>query len=296
MYIFIAVVAASAYALQGTLMASFYRKMDPLSAIAYRGIALGFVMLPLLAFVPFDEFLRTSSFYGHFFLCAILAAIANWFVAKSYRSLPIGIVWALSESFRTITAVGFAILLLNEVLSGYQLAFIASLLVCVVILCLSKKEETTEAVSMKSTLTAITFTLLFGVFIGWSMTLIGSVARECNPLVLAFEWEFTIGLVACLFAFSRGITNSTSLSKISGSDFGKIMLYSSPTVLGTYAFAVATQMGSIAIVSAVLSVSTVAAAIAAYCFYKEKLTPKQYSLIAICCVIIAGLNLCESII
>lgn len=299
MYILIAVVAASAYALQGTLMASFYRKMDALSAIAYRGLALGLIMLPLLAFVPFEEFVKTSSFYGHIVICAVLAALGNWLVAQSYRSLPIGIAWALSESFRTITAIGFAILLLHEVLSGVQLAFIAGLLVCVTILCTNSTKNTANIqVSPAATFGGIAFTLGFGVFIGWSMSLIGSVARECNPLVLAFEWEFTIGLVGCLLASLRGILakNQNGLNKIDRLSFGRLALYSSPTVIGTYGFALASQMGSIAIVSAVLSVSTVAASLIAFLLYKEKLSPMQCSMIFVSCLIIAGLNLCEHIV
>ena len=303
MYIFIAVVAASAYALQGTLMASFYRKMDPLSAISYRGLALGLVMLPLLAFVPLEQFYKTSSFFGHILLCAVLAALGNWLVANSYKSLPVGVAWALSESFRTITAIGFAILLLHEALNAYQLGFIAALLVCVSILCTSSSSSSSgdsgkgpsRNVNPAATYAGIAFTMGFGVFIGWSMSLIGTVARECNPLVLAFEWEFTIGLIGVLFAWGRRLFKGKEhgLARINRLSFGKIALYSSPTVIGTYGFAVASQMGSIAIVSAVLSVSTVAAAIIAYLLYKERLSALQCGMIAVSCLIIAGLNLLE---
>lgn len=304
MYILIAVVAASAYALQGTLMASFYRKMDPLSAISYRGLALGLVMLPLLAFVPAEQFYKTSSFFGHILLCAVLAALGNWLVANSYKSLPVGVAWALSESFRTITAIGFAILLLHEALNPYQLGFIAALLVCVSILCTSSSSSSSSGGSGKdpvrnanpaATYAGIVFTMGFGVFIGWSMSLIGTVARECNPLVLAFEWEFTIGLIGVLLAWGRRLLKDKEhgLASINRLSFGKIALYSSPTVIGTYGFAVASQMGSIAIVSAVLSVSTVAAAIIAFLLYKERLTALQCGMIAVSCLIIAGLNLLE---
>lgn len=301
MYILIAVVAASAYALQGTLMASFYRKMDPLSAISYRGLALGLVMLPLLAFVPAEQFYKTSSFFGHILLCAVLAALGNWLVANSYKSLPVGVAWALSESFRTITAIGFAILLLHEALNPYQLGFIAALLVCVSILCTSSSssggsgKDPARSANPAATYAGIAFTMGFGVFIGWSMSLIGTVARECNPLVLAFEWEFTIGLIGVLLAWGRRLLKGKEhgLASISRLSFGKIALYSSPTVIGTYGFAVASQMGSIAIVSAVLSVSTVAAAIIAYLLYKERLTALQCGMIAVSCLIIAGLNLLE---
>lgn len=300
MYIFIAVVAASAYALQGTLMASFYRKMDPLSAISYRGLALGLVMLPLLAFVPLEQFYKTSSFFGHILLCAVLAALGNWLVANSYKSLPVGVAWALSESFRTITAIGFAILLLHEALNAYQLGFIAALLICVSILCTSSSSSNSgkapaNGKNPAATYAGIAFTMGFGVFIGWSMSLIGTVARECNPLVLAFEWEFTIGVIGVLFAWGRRLFKGKEhgLASISRLSFGKIALYSSPTVIGTYGFAVASQMGSIAIVSAVLSVSTVAAAIIAYLLYKERLSTLQCGMIAVSCLIIAGLNLLE---
>ncbi len=253
-------------------------------------------MLPLLAFVPVDQILATSSFYGHILLCAILAALGNWLVAYSYRSLPVGIAWALSESFRTITALAFAIVLLHEVVSPYQLAFIAGLLVCVTILCTSSGRKKDSKITPAATFAGVAFTLGFGVFIGWSMSLLGSVARQCNPLVLAFEWEFTIGLVGLAIATGRGLSNGNYLTKIDRLSFGRIGLYSSPTILGSYGFALASQMGSIAIVSAVLSVSSVAAAIIAFLLYKEKLSPVQCGMIFISCLIIAGLNLVEKIV
>jgi hypothetical protein len=47
----LAIAATFGYSLQSTLMTSFYRSVDRLSAVALRGLSLGVTMLPLLLFV-----------------------------------------------------------------------------------------------------------------------------------------------------------------------------------------------------------------------------------------------------
>ncbi|MBZ0185171.1 MAG: EamA family transporter, partial [Candidatus Obscuribacterales bacterium] len=131
--------------------------------------------------------------------------------------------------------------------------------------------------------------------IGCAMGLIGAAARTTHPLLIVFLWELTIGLVALVAALTRGRLRGDGFEPISIADFRKVILYSSPTVIGTFGYAYAASIGSIAVISAVLSAGSVIAALIAFLLYRERLSAAQYTMIALCCAAIAGLNICESI-
>lgn len=294
MYIVIALIAAFAYALQGTLMASFYRKMDTLSVVAYRGLAIGLATLPLLFFLKASDFATVPSIMGSILLCSVVAACGNWFIANAVCRLPVGIASALLDSFRTVTAIALAIFFLGEMLNGIQFAFIGALLACVVTLCLSKKSAGSEPLPPAILFTGIAFALASGVSLGCAMGMIGATSRSTHPLLIVFLWELTIGLVAMGGAFARGKLKGgvmKGFSPISLKDFGRVVLCSSPTIIGTAGYAFAAKLGSIAVVSAVLSAGSVIAALIAFVLYRERLTSTQYAMIALCCTAIAGLNL-----
>lgn len=293
MYILIAILAASAYALQGTLMASIYRKMDPLSAISYRGLAIGCTSLPLLFFVPKEDFLIVPNFLLGIALCSCVGAFGNWFFAHSYKRLPVGVATALVSSFRTITAIGLAVYFLGEMLNSVQYAFIGLLLAFIAILSVSRNVASEAQFPRKEVMLGITFTLFSGIAIGCSMSLIGHTARAVHPLLIVFLWELSIGCFGFLLSFARSNVTDRKLDRINLATFRKIMLFSSPAVLGSFAFTYASKIGSIAIVSAVLSTATIFATAYALLFYREKLSWKQYAAIGCCCLAIVGLNLSE---
>lgn len=293
MYILIAVVSACAYALQGTLMASIYRKMDVLSAVGFRGLALGCTTLPLLLFVPKEDFCVVPSIMGSICLCSCFGAFGNWFLAHTYKRLPCGVASALINSFRTITAVMFAVVLLGEIVNQTQYLFIFSLLAFVGILSITRNASSEENFPRGAVFSGIAFSVICGVAIGSSMSLVGATAKAVHPLLMVFLWELTIGFFAMTLIFARYKITGVKLDKVSLLTFKKIMLFSSPTIIGTFGFVYATQLGSLAIVSAVLSLSAIFAAIYGLFFYREKLNRKQYALIALCCLAIAGLNICD---
>ncbi len=291
MYIFLSVLAACAWALSGTLMAGFYRKLDVVSASSYRGLALACVMLPMLLFVPIQDFATIPQYLPPIFYGSILVAIGNIVGAYSIRHLPIGIASALSTSFRTMTALAMAVYMLGEVLTGFQFALVGALMVCVILLSLSNKKSDFEGVNASAYFAGVAMTLLVGVVIGWSMTMIAAETKGMNSILLTVVWENTITAILLSAAVYRGLCTGNYFAKIDRQSFFKIALFSSPTIIGTMAFSVAVKLGFIGIVSAILSVGSVVSAILAFLLYKEKLTRLQVSFIALCCVAIAGLNL-----
>ena len=126
MFFLVAITATLAYAIQGTLMASVYRRFDKLSAVAYRGVSLGVTMSPLLLFAPREEFSKIPGILPLLLVASIGAAIANFCAAKSYSHLPIGVSSAVSMSFASIFATAIGIIFVGEKLTAQQCLFCAS--------------------------------------------------------------------------------------------------------------------------------------------------------------------------
>ena len=132
MALLIAVISALAYALQNVLMTKFYRSMDLASAIAYRGVSLGFTMLPLLFF---SHHLR-DIVQPHFLLTLLGAALTgvcgNWLGTFPFRHFAVGVASALTQSCLVLVSAVFGVFWLRE-----KLPASAILLVLIILLALS---------------------------------------------------------------------------------------------------------------------------------------------------------------
>jgi len=283
------IIATFNYALQGTLMASYYRRMDTLSAVAYRGLTLGLSMLPLLYFVPKDIWINLPTYATIILGASICAALGNWSIAIAYRVLPVGIASALATSFVALAAVINGIIFFEEFLSGFQLLCIFLILLGVCFLGLSKsKGPLPKEYNVRR---GIFQSLLFGIFLGLAIALVGSASREFHPFAVGYLWEFTIGIIAALVCLFRGLVGGKSLVVVSKKDFWTILLYSSPTVLGTGCYAMALTMGPIGVVATILSTGMVFSTILAFFFYGERLSARQWITMLFICLAIGALKL-----
>ena len=133
MFFIVALIATIAYAIQGTLMASYYRSMDQLSAVAYRGLSLGLSMLPLLLFVPSVDFGNVPSVAGSILIASVCAALGNLYIARAYCDLPVGIASGMAMSCAALLAGALGFFLLGEVLTPRQIFFSVLVLIAVVV-------------------------------------------------------------------------------------------------------------------------------------------------------------------
>ena len=290
MFLLYILAAIAGYALQSALMASYYRRMDQMSAVAYRGLSLGLTMAPVLLFVPAHSFAALAQ-TGHLVLLASLfAAFANWANASAFLFLSVGVAISLCMSVNVVVSSVLSFLLLGEVLSGMQIALIAALLTCVAALGLMKSHSSVN-VRTGSALRGMLLCAIYGVLICAAYVYVGSASRITSPLLVGYLWESIIGVLAFIAAIIRGLCGGTGMQKVCLRDFAKIALFSSPTVVGTGCYAIATTLGPIGLIAAALSTITVASAVLANIMYGEKLSRAQWLLIALACLLIAGLKL-----
>lgn len=283
----LAVLSVIGYALQNTLMTTFYRQHDRLSAVAYRGISLGVTMLPLIFFVPLREQPSVLPVLLVIFSAALAAALGNWTMAIALSALPIGIAIALGMSLATVVVVICGYFVFNEALSVIQLAMIAAILLGTFMLAVIKVVPAPRASYHIGR--GVISCIVFGVVMGASFVMVGFAARQSHPFIVGYIWEFSIGVMAVALALLRGRVGGAGFEVLSQRNFLKLALFSSPTVLGTGAYAVALANGPVAIVSAIGATSMVFSTLFARFIFKEKLMMAQWFVLFFVCGSVAAL-------
>ena len=270
-------------------MVSYYRRMDSLSAITYRGLTLGLSMLPLLFLADFNEFQRILDFLPYILAGSIFSALGNWCSANTYVHLPIGIGSALTMSAASIVAVLIGFLFLSEMLVASQIISIALILVGVFLLGVSKSNgPLPKKFNVPS---GLAYASMSGLFAGSAYSIIGTTARSFDPFIAGYMWEFMIGIIAASIACMRGMFGGRPLSPVSRNDFFRILKFCSPTLIGSGLYVYSMSIGPVGIATAIIGTMMVFSSIFASIIYKEKLSIKQWILIAFVCSIVVSLKL-----
>ena len=290
MFIPIVIFAALNNALQIALMAEYFRKMDTLSAVAYRGLSLAISMSPLLLFVPFDQVHIDGQFFIYIAGASVAAVIANWTMAIALHYLSVPISTALGFSFWSIVISLLAFIFAGESLTLKQTSLIVIIVGVSIILGIVQNTENHLLENNRKV--GVMLTLIFGIAIGSASLLVGKASRMYHPFATGYFWETGIGLLSAIIAFNRRWFSQQTLVKIKTKDFFRIMLFSAPTVLGTGLFAYSATQGKLAIVSAIFITATMLfSAILAYVRYREKLNLKQMLLFAAIILLIVTLKM-----
>lgn len=288
MYFGMALVATMAYALQGALLASYYRRMDRLSVVAYRGLSLALTMLPLLWWVePWDG---AAVWHAAPVLVAavVTSAVANWCNANALCCLPVGIAMALCTSFTAIFSVFLGYCVLGETLEAPQFGFIALLLAGVLLLGSLRSQGPLPAEYNLGR--GLVIAVCYGLFMSVGYVLVGIASRQVHPVLVGYLWEGGIGVFVACVALGRGRLGGASLARVSGREFGQILLYAAPTALGSALYPLATR-GAFILATAILSTMMVFSSLLAMLFYGERLTLRQWALMLFICLMVAGLRL-----
>jgi drug/metabolite transporter (DMT)-like permease len=270
-------------------MATYYRKMDTLSAVTYRGLSLAISMSPILFWVPKDQFGRIDLFVLPILGASILALLGNWAMAFAFRYLPVGIANSLLISFSTIIAALVSYLFYGEVISILQIVLIVAVLSSIFTLGLAKSNKTI-LIEIK-TKKGIAYSFLFGLMLGGGYTLIGMTSRQLHPFLVGYAWETTIGFIGVAIALGRGVVGGKFLSTVDKKEFGKILLAAFPTTIGTGFYALSMTMGPVAIATAILSTTMVFTTVMAHFVHHEQLTRKQWLLMILVCVFVFVLKI-----
>ncbi len=290
MFFLTALAAAMGYSLQNVLMAGYYRSMDTLSSITYRGLSLGISMTPVLLFVPSDEYGRIVLSVKPLLGAIILATLGNWAMAKTFRHLSVGIANSLLVSIATIVTAFISFVFYHEALSVTQVILIAAVFVSLFALGASKSSKTMPAEF--NVRKGIGYAFISGALLGGGFTLIGMTSRVLHPFLVGYTWEFGIGIAGAILAFGRGLSRpGAGLAGTSWARFWKILLCAAPTALGTAFLALSMTLGPVAVATAITSTTMVFTTLLAFLIYGEQLSLKQWLLLLLVCALVFGLKL-----
>ncbi|MEE1673921.1 DMT family transporter [Agarivorans aestuarii] len=295
MFFIIALTATFAYALQGVLMAKVYRQSDLLSAVAYRGLSLVLTMSPLLLLVPQSAYAGFVEQSMWLLLAASLAALANWANAIAFVRLPVGIASALSMAFTALFVGLLGELFLDESLSPMQWLMAGITLLAVLLLGASQTQNSSPKSADSAQyqpLIGIVASACYGGLMCLALILVAKMSRDSHPFLVGFSWEVMIGVVAMLMAFARGkFSGQAGMQKITLGQFKQILIFASPTVIGTACYALAMTLGPLAIAAAILSTMMVFSMLLGWWLLAEKPTLKQWVMISLVCISVIGLKI-----
>ncbi len=288
MFFLFALLATLAYALNNTLMTSYYRKVDLLLAVTIRGIGMGITMLPLLFIAGKNEIIAVMVFLPLILLASVCALIGNICIANAFKYLPIGIASALSMSFSAVVTALLSWQLNGEALTRSEIFWFSMILIGVFGIGFSKINSTSGQTYHvgKGVLSSIGFSLLLGV----CYIITADIAKKVNPLAVGYFWETSVGLIGLLILIPRYYSNRNLLKGLTKKDYGLAILYSIPGSIGTACYSLAVANGPVAIVTAVLGTMMVANSIFAWMIYREKLNYIQWILIVYVACMIVGLK------
>ncbi len=267
--------AAAGYSLQSTLMTYYYRRIDTLSAIAYRGLSLCISMSPLLLLAAPEDFESVKSVIPDILVASFASVLGAWCNANAYRYLHVGVATSMSMSFATLVVIAVSSLVFGEIILPVQFVLIVGLLSGVAFLGV-KRNIATAPKEHRPLLGALN-SMTFGSYLGLAYVLVGAASRESSPFIAAYVWEGAIGVFGFAIAALRSKLGETKLERITIRDFTKILLYSSPTVVGSGCYMYALTLGPMGVAAALTATMIVFSSIFAHFLYGEHLGKPQWA-------------------
>ncbi len=275
-----------AYGLQGSLQAKYIRKYDALTVGMIRNISLGVTMLPVLFFTSFENVVEMSKHLPVLFTASTIGALGLWCSFSSAHYLPIGFGTALRQVTHTLTAVGLGAVFFAELLSPIQILLLACIMFAGISLILVRTEH--DHLDARMAMRGIGLAILGGVIVAHSFYFLSLLSRETHPLVAAYFWEVGVGVVLAFFYIVRSRRGTKQdIQKITFTDARTIIVISLLTIIGTVSYASAATHGPYALVSGLMSMTTLVAVTLGWLLYSEHISRLQGLLmgISIACVI-----------
>ncbi len=289
MFWILALISMLGYTIQGTLMAHFIRKIDPLSIGFYRSITFFISLLPLLFLVDVSEIIAIKDFWFEISIAALLGAAAQWASFWTIRFFSVGIASAIKMGLFVIFSITLGVLFSDEFLTQAQV--LAVILILVGATALGIRKEKMPHLKPVGFLEGLLFLVSTSILLSVSVFFVAKVSRELSPWVSGYFWETGIAVFAGIFLLFRKIFTGKSIERISLKTFGKIFLTAWPTLLGTGGFTLAVKYGPVGLVNAISVSGILLSVVLAHFLYGEKLKPVHWSLIGIIIIGVVALKI-----
>ena len=275
MFFLISILSAFFYAINGTLLSHFSRRIDPLFVSTLRGIFLIFWMLPLLFFVDSNEWKMLPEILLPIFLVGFLGSIGFFLFLSAVQFLPIGIAASISSSTRVFLVFLGGAIFLGDQIHFWQIVGAILILVAGGFLSMEKFDfahlKKAKFLGVSLAIFAASFAAIWWIF--------GTkVSREISPFLFAYFGEVGVGIggiilfaIKNFFCFLYSPKKRKQLLQISKIDFWKIFFTASTTLIGTGGFFLAAKLGSLGVASAIGASGIFFSTLLGKIFFNEKL-------------------------
>lgn len=274
-----------AYGLQGSLQARYIRKYDALSVGVCRNISLALTMSPLLFLADVSKITLITQHLGTLVLASFVGGLGLWCSFSSAHYLPIGFGTALRQVAHTLSAVTLGALWFSELLSPIQILLLTLIMFSGISLILVRVDH--AHLDARLVMRGVGLAILAGIIVAHSFFFLSALSRATDPFVAAYFWEMGVGVVLTIFYLVRRHFKPGKNELITFKDALHIVAISLLTIVGTASYASAAAEGPYALVSGLMSMTTLISVIMGWYLYKERVTKVQAALIgfSILCVI-----------
>jgi drug/metabolite transporter (DMT)-like permease len=272
-----------AYTFNDVLVGGLAREHDRLEIAAFRGLALGVTMAPLLFWVaPGSWELLFSRPVELAFLIAV-TAVGNVLHLEAARCLPFGLRAALLVAGVAIGGIGLGTWFFDEHFSVVELGWCSLIVVSGVLAAMG--DHSTEKLAANVPKGAV-LTLTTSALLSVAAFSFARLARATDPMLVGWVWEFGIGVVLVVpLLFRRRDRLQPGVAR----RFLLTGLYSLPTVVGTGATAVALTIGPLGIWSALAGTQALLSAALGAAWHREKIGVRRWSYFVLGAIGIGGL-------
>jgi len=274
MFILLALLSTFGFTLQYALMTKFARKWDALSIAVYRSLSLWISLLPLLFFSNLENISQIYLYQFELILSSFSIVLNVWAMFESYKYLPIWIASWIRSMWTVLTTIIISLFLFNEKLSSIIIISVIIMLIGWFILSAFRNNfsHLDNSRYLKWLLLVMFSWLLSSI---WLIIMV-KISRELDPYVSSYFWELEAGLIWIFVLYLRKIICWKTIEKISLNDFWKILAASSPTIIWTACFALASLYWPVWIISAIWVFGILLNSIIGTIFFKEHLRKIQY--------------------
>jgi drug/metabolite transporter (DMT)-like permease len=276
-----------AYTFNDVLVGELARKHDGIEISMLRGLSLGVTMAPLLFWVPPGAWAELAQRPGQLAFLVAVTAVANVLHLEAARHLPFGLRAAVLVAGVAVCGLVLGAWILGERLRGGELGWCALIVTSGVLSALG--DHSTEKL-VANVPKGAALTVAAAVLLSVAVLCFARLARATNPLLVAWVWEFAIGvlLVVPWLVRRRG-----PLAPDIGRRFFATGLCSLPTVAGTGLSAVALTLGPLGLWSAIAGTQALVSAALGAVWHREKLGVRRWACFALGALGIAGLALAQ---
>lgn len=236
-------------------------------------LSLSVILSPMLLGVETQDYQKLLPLVDLLVISGLCGATYVWSQFYAVQFIPVGVATSFNLSVRTMAAFILGLLFLSEALIPIQGLLIVIILLGGIIVASGKNHMPHLN---NDTSRGICVSLLSGLLGAISFFTLSLASKQANPFMVGYFWELSIFIGTGCVLLIRFIITQQGVQKISLQSFKNIALVSSPTLIGTICAAFALQMGSLALFTAIASLSVVFATLFGKFLYREKLKLIQW--------------------